>query len=334
MSPNAYQLALLPQPWYPDFSNQDTLRAAGGPHLHTRQPFHHASLPDLVDSRQAGGRYVLTRAEALASLGVSDEALKKSVQRLVAKRRLVVPRRGFFVIVPLEYRQSAAPPPDWYIDALMESCGRQYYVGLLSAAALHGAAREQPQEFQVVTDIQWRPVAAGRGRIRFFRKQGIAATPTVDVKTETGFMRVSTPEATALDLLRYLHGVGQLGQAATILAELAAGMDAVRTAEAARLEGDLPNAQRLGHLLDAVGAGEVGTVLAEWVAQQHPRFVALRPDRPSVGAAKDGRWRVLVNEEVEVEEFPAMAGDTHDDPERCRGLPDAGPGIDIRTQRR
>lgn len=268
--------------------------------MHTYKPTPPASLIDLVDSLQAGGRYVLTREEALAALGVSDEALKKAVQRLVAKRRLVVPRRGFFVIVPLEYRLWAAPPPDWYIDALMKSCGRQYYVGLLAAAALHGAAHEQPQEFQVVTDIQLRPVAAGRGRIRFFRKQRIEATPTVDVRTETGFMRVSTPEATALDLLQYLQGVGQLSQAATVLAELAATMDAGRIADAARLAGDLPNAQRLGYLLDMVGAGEVGTVLAEWVAQQHLRFIALRPDRPSVGAAKDGRWRVVVNEEVEV----------------------------------
>jgi hypothetical protein len=111
-------------------------------------------------------------------------------------------------------------------------------------------------------------------------------------------------------------------------------MDAVRTAEAARLEGDLPNAQRLGHLLDAVGAGDVGTVLAQWVAEQHPRFVALRPDRPGVGAAKDGRWRVLVNDEVEVDEFSAMAGDTQNDLDPCRGLPDAGPGLDVRTRRR
>ena len=270
--------------------------------MHTYMPQVPKSLPDLVDATQAGGRYVLTREEALAALGISDEALKKSVQRLVTKRRLVVPRRGFFVIVPLEYRLSASPPPDWYIDAMMNSCGCQYYVGLLSAAALHGAAHEQPQEFQVVTDRQLRPISAGRGRLRFFRKRRLAATPTLDVKTATGLMRVSTPEATALDLLRYLHGVGQLDRAATVLAELAATMDAGRTAAAARLEGDLPNAQRLGYLLDAIGAGKVGTVLAAWVAQEHPRFVALRPDRPSTAAAKDGRWRVLVNEEVEVEE--------------------------------
>ena len=261
----------------------------------------HRSLRELVDSYQESGRYVMTREQAGQALGVTSEALKKAVQRLVAKRRLAVPRRGFFVIVPVEYRQAGAPPPSWYIDSLMKSCGRRYYVGLLSAAALHGAAHQQPQEFQVVTDGQLRPVVAGRTRTRFFRKLRIESSPTMDMKTETGAMHVATPEATALDLLRYVKGAGQLGHVATVLGELAEKMDGERTAEVARLEGDLPSAQRLGYLLDAVGAGEVGTALAAWIAEQRPRFAALRPDRSSRRAAKDGRWRVLVNENIGVE---------------------------------
>ncbi len=259
------------------------------------------SLTELVDFFQASGRYVMTHAQASAALGISDEALKKAVQRLVAKRRLAVPRRGFFIIVPIEYRQAGAPPPSWYISELMKFCGQPYYVGLLTAAALHGAAHQQPQEFQVVTDRQLRPVVAGRARIRFFRKLRIEPTPTMDMKTETGTMRVATPEATALDLLRYLKGAGHLGHVATVLAELAEKMDVERTAEVAKLEGDLPSAQRLGYLLDEVGAREVGAALANWVAARRPRFVSLRPDRSSRRAAKNDRWRVVVNEKIEVE---------------------------------
>jgi hypothetical protein len=56
-------------------------------------------LAELIDGYQASGRYTLTREEALERLGISEEALKKAAQRLVAKRRLAVPRRGFFLIV-------------------------------------------------------------------------------------------------------------------------------------------------------------------------------------------------------------------------------------------
>jgi predicted transcriptional regulator of viral defense system len=259
------------------------------------------SLAKLIDELQSGGRYTLTRDEAIAALDITDVALTKAVQRLVARSRVAVPRRGFYVIVPIEYRQAGAPPPDWYISDLMAFSGRRYYVGLLSAASLHGAAHQQPQEFQVIADGQIRPVAAGRGQIRFYGKRAVGSTPVVDVKTETGLMRVSTPEATALDRLRYLDAAGQLGHVATVLSELAEKMDAERTVAAAKIDGSLHNAQRLGYLLDLVGAGDVGGGLADWIAERRPRYLALRPDRPSGVAAKDRRWRVLVNERVEVE---------------------------------
>ena len=259
------------------------------------------TLSELIDSYQASGCYVLTRERALAALAVSNEAMKKAVQRLVAKRRLSVVRRGFFVIVPVEYRQAGAPPPTWFIDDLMKFHGRPYYVGLLSAAALHGAAHHQPQEFQVVTNEQVRPAIAGRAHIRFFRKRNIKRTPTMAMKTETGTVRVSTPEATALDLLRYLEAAGHLGNVVTVLAGLAEKIDAQRLTDAAMAEGDVTAAQRLGHLLDQVGDGKVGAALAAWIGKLRPRFVSLRSDRPARQAVRDERWRVLVNDRVEAE---------------------------------
>lgn len=269
--------------------------------MFTKEQWPSTSFSRLVDTYQATGRYVMTRDQALAELGTTEEALKKAVQRLVARRRLAVPRRGFYVIVPLEYREAGAQPASWFIDELMRFQGRPYYVGLLSAAALHGAAHQQPQEFQVVTTGQLRPAVAGRARIRFFGKRHLERTPTMEIQTETGRMRVCSPEGTALDLLRYVEGSGHLGHIATVLPELSERLDPRRLADVARIEGELANAQRLGHLLERVGAGEVTAALAAWIAEQRPRFVPLRCDRPARRAPRDRRWRVLVNESVEPE---------------------------------
>ena len=112
---------------------------------------------------------------------------------------------------------------------------RPYYVGLLSASALYGAAHQAPQELQVVTDRSLRPIEIGRVRIRFVKKARVSETPTVNIKTPTGETRVSSPEATALDLVRYIEHAGHLPNVATVLHELAERLDPsvlVRAAEA------------------------------------------------------------------------------------------------------
>ena len=259
------------------------------------------TLAQLVDTFQASGRYVFSRDDAMAAFGSSETALQNAARRLAAKGRLVMPRRGFFVVVPLEYRSAGAPPPSWFISELMRFHARPYYVGLLSAAAIHGAAHQQPQVFQVVTDRPLRPATAGRSRILFFHKRQIRSTPTSKVRTETGTMRVSTPEATALDLVRYVAEVGHLGNVATVLAELAEEMDGTRLVEAACAGVEFTVVQRLGYLLDDVGFPDLTDPLAHWLADQRPRLTPLRPDRPKKEVPRNQRWKVAVNETVEVD---------------------------------
>jgi len=256
------------------------------------------TLAEFVDALQSSGSYVFDRRQVGAELGLTGLALKRAVARLKARGRLCAPRRGFYVVVPLEYRVAAAPPPTWFIDALMRHMGRPYYVGVLSAAAIHGAAHQQPQEFQVVTDRPERPLRAGRARIRFLIKERLDTSAVADVKTDTGTMRVATPETTAFDLLRHQRAAGGLGNIATVLAELAEHLDPRRLVLAAEADGELARAQRLGHLLDRVGARDRGGRLATWVARRRPRLVLLRPGRPSARASVDSRWQVVVNERV------------------------------------
>jgi hypothetical protein len=86
-----------------------------------------------------------------------------------------------------------------------------------------------------------------------------------------------------------------------VLAELVEKMEGQRLVEVANENGELSSAQRLGHILEQVGARELATPLAAWVASMRPRFVPLRSDRSARRAAKDARWHVLVNEKIEAE---------------------------------
>ena len=258
-----------------------------------------------LDALQASGRYTFTRAEAIKALGVSSIALKNALWRVAKTGRLASPRRGFYVIVPPEYRVAGSLPASWFIRDLMDYLGRPYYVGLLTAASLHGAAHQAPQEFQVVTDRPLGVIEVGRVRIRFVKKAHLGRTPTVGVKTPTGEIRVSTPEATALDLVRYQEHCGGLSNVATVLRELAERLDGNQLMRVAQADGEVAYAQRLGYLLDLVGRDEVAHALRDCVAARAPRVTPLSPGQPMTGARRDARWRVAVNEEVERDEARA-----------------------------
>ena len=112
-------------------------------------------------------------------------------------------------------------------------------------------------------------------------------------------MRVSTAEATAFDVVGYPAHVGGLDGAATVLAELADQLDAGRLLDVAPTA-PLAWVQRLGYLLDAVGAAEKADLLAEYVLTNVRDAVALAPGaKRGRRVRRDERWKLDVNVAVE-----------------------------------
>jgi predicted transcriptional regulator of viral defense system len=259
------------------------------------------TLAELVDHFQESGRYTFVREEALRELNMNPENLKKAARRLAERGRIAVPRRGFYVIVPLEYRVAGAPPSSWFISQLMSHLGRPYYVGLLSAAALYGAAHQQPLEYQVITDRPQRLILVGRNRIRFLVKKNIGQVAIEEHRTETGIVRVSTPEATAIDLFRYAMVAGGLDNVATVLSELAERINKQKLVEAAKIDGGMAFAQRLGYILENVVSGNRSSNLAEWINKKNPRNIPLNPGKPIKRQPANRRWRIIVNDKIEMD---------------------------------
>ena len=164
-----------------------------------------SALSSYVSSLLASGRMVFTAEEAERALGVGRGAFLDAAERLQRRKALLRPRQGFYVVVPPQYASWGAPPPAWYIDALMRREGQAYYVGLLKAAELHGATHQAVMEFQVISNKRLPRIRAGRNLIVFyFRKEMEAVTAGIEGrKTDTGTMKISSAALTALDLLRY-----------------------------------------------------------------------------------------------------------------------------------
>jgi predicted transcriptional regulator of viral defense system len=253
----------------------------------------------LVDDWHSQGKYTFTREDVISALGGQWRTTElDALRRLVAARRIVRPHRGFYVVVPLEYRSAGTPPASMFIHDLMAYLGRPYYVGLLSAAELYGAAHHAVQQFQVVTDREMRSMRAGRLELRFIKYASAARVPIREHQTETGTMRVSTPEATAFDLLRFREHAGELNHIATVLEELAPAIDR-NALEAQAHHEPTVFVRRLGYLLDQVGAHDIANSLVNLAVTQGAQPELLHPTLPRKGAVRDPRWNLYINAIIE-----------------------------------
>ena len=249
----------------------------------------------------ASGRYHFTTMEMRAALGVSEAAARLALGRLARKRLIASPARGFYVILPPEYKRLGCLPADQFIPALMAHHKQPYYAALLSAAQYHGAAHHRPQTFQVALAGSRRPIACGAVDVSFIVRSRLADVPVQSFNTPRGTVRISTVEATAVDVVGYEKRIGGLDQAATVLAELAERLDPDLLVAAAETA-PVPWAQRLGYLLGLVGAADKALPLKSHV-RERARDTALLLPAGSDGrlVTRDDDWRLRINTAVEAE---------------------------------
>ncbi len=259
----------------------------------------HLRAREFVADLAAAGRYDFVSHEARSALGVSPDAAKLALNRLAKRGLIASPARGFYVIVPPEYRSLGCLPADQFIPTLMQRLGLSYYAGLLSAAQYHGAAHYRPQEFQVFLAKSRRPIHRGRVRVAFVVRSRVAEVPVQALNTPRGTVLVSTPEATAVDLVGYQHRAGGLDQVTAVLFELVEKIDPEKLIAASRTA-PIPWAQRLGYLLEFGGFVEKAASLKAHVRRHAKQSAVLLPAAPHRPSQRDKGWKLYVNADVEI----------------------------------
>lgn len=269
-----------------------------------------SALSSYVNRLLSLGRTIFTAENAEIELEVSHGAFLDAAERLQRRGSILSPRRGFYVIVPPQFASWGAPPPTWYIDALMHHNGEAYYVGLLKAAELHGATHQAVMGFQVVASKRVPKIRAGRSLITFYYRKNIEAVATgiEDRKTDTGKMKISSPALTALDLLRYPQASGGIDNVATVLSDLSPKIDADQLSDLSIIM-ERPVIQRLGYLMDWLGHGQIAAQMhSTLLSRGVPRWThldrkeALDPDFAPEPQERNDRWRVQVHRIPEIDE--------------------------------
>ncbi|MDP4228591.1 MAG: type IV toxin-antitoxin system AbiEi family antitoxin [Bacteroidota bacterium] len=259
-----------------------------------------------VENQQSWGKYTFNLSRVKTDFpDLSESAVKRALDRLSNKGRILSVYKGFYIIIPPEYTARGVLPPMLFIDSLMQFVGKPYYVGLLSAAALHGAAHQQPQEFFVITDsIQTTTVKKGL-KINYITKKNIPDSFLEKRKTEMGYVNVSNPELTAIDLIYYDNRIGGINRAASVLNELAEVMKPERITGELIGSFSVPSIQRLGYILDVVLGQEI---LADKLYSESQNLKKeffrqpLKAGEEKTGFPTNDRWKIIINTDIEIDE--------------------------------
>jgi predicted transcriptional regulator of viral defense system len=241
----------------------------------------------------------MTTDELAELLGSPPGQVRQRLARPVRRGEWVALGRGLWVPVAPQYRPQGGPPGNELIGDLAEHLGFDYYVGWLTAAALHGAAQHAAQVFQVAVSRNIASRKAGRVRMDFHRRERVGLVPTQPVRGYGGDVPYSTPAVTALDVAHDLQLAAGLDNAATVIADLhtESGLTGDQIAEVAGLY-PVAAARRVGWVLEVFAdAGRLDRLgVAARVDSVPPSL--LDPADPRRGPT-DRRWALCLNAEVE-----------------------------------
>lgn len=250
----------------------------------------------LPDALIANGHYWADTRQLVKLTGQREAVLHTSLARLIRQHRLFTPARGFYVVVPAEYRNWGVVPADWFIDAMMKHLHRDYYVSFLNAAAIHGAAHQAPQTFRVVVSSALKDRDIARIRLRFTASKIVSDMTVEQHKVHTGYVTVATRETTAVDLAWRPELGGGISNIVGVIKEIGE-LDGSKLGKMAEYRGRA-TARRLGWLLEKSGRDDIDLYWLHHIAQPdqgEPTWLTPEPRRGHL----DRSWGLRVNTDVE-----------------------------------
>jgi hypothetical protein len=136
----------------------------------------------------------------------------------------------------------------------------------------------------------------GRLHVDFYVKSSLPQTPLAPLVGMPAPLAVSSPEATALDLIAFSHRIGGIRRVSEVIADLKGAMRASGLRAALSAETQVAVKQRLGYLFAVLGFDR----MAEEVRKSLPDRLALALLQTQTAAAHpagDARqpWMVLDN---------------------------------------
>lgn len=247
-----------------------------------------------LDDLQARGDLVVSVDEAAKRSALTRIAAQRQLERLAPRATRLPGRPSAFLIVPPEHRLRGAPPVAAWLDAYLRAQGQLYYVGLLSAAALHGSSHQAVQVTQVLLRRPRRPIAVGKIHLDFYVKSKLELTPLTEIPGLPAPLAVSSPEATALDLIAFSHRLGGIERALEVIKGLEGAMTVRGMQSAIRAGVPVTVLQRIGYVFEMLRFDSLVNVVQRALPKRFPPALLQTHGQRAEGLSREP-WSIVNN---------------------------------------
>jgi predicted transcriptional regulator of viral defense system len=270
----------------------------------------YSKIAQWIEDLPKRGKSVFSKQEIITLFpDMPSNNIRNTLYRLSKKKKIQSVWRDFYAVILPEYGLKGVAPPIEYIDQLMKFLGNDYYIALLTAAALQGAAHQAPMEFFIITNSRiLRDKQKGDVKINFVTKKNIPTQYITQIMVSSGYVNISCPELTAFDLVIYEKNVGGINRVATVLSELAETLNFENIDIEFLKSLNVAIIQRLGYLLDLLEFEELANVLflkskeADVKFRKYPLSVLSEKNNYADFQIND-KWKIIINEEIDIDEL-------------------------------
>lgn len=258
-------------------------------------------LTQYIDQLLTEGKCTFTFKGLQTAMKQPKNALYSAILHMAHKNEIVSPTRGFYVIVPPEYRGLGCLPAEYFIPYLMEYHQVPYYAALLTAARYHGAAHQSSPIFQVMSPKRLLNIQCGKVNVQFIKNIHINENPVQKFETEKSILVISTAETTVMDLLKYPAQSGGLNHTVTVINELLEIISPEKLLALCKSQNEVAWKQRLGYLFDLLNATELASAIEKNLLDYtRVDYIPLMVGAPIiVDQPRNARWKIIENATVE-----------------------------------
>ncbi len=245
--------------------------------------------------------YSFSLNEVLSNSSKEITSVRSELSRLVQKKEIVNLRKGFYLIIPPRYSRSEKLPINLYSEKLFKYLNRNYYIGLFSAAKIHGASHQQTQrDYLIIETPKLNAIKKNSFDIQFYTTTNWPNGNVELKKSDAGIYHISSPALTFVDLIHHHTKIGGLNRVFTSLEEVSEEITKHDLEHLISWYQNKSTLQRSGFFLDELyGKNSLSELIYERLNEQPYYPVLLSPSKYHKPGSTTNRWKVDVNIKLE-----------------------------------